>query len=64
MPTEAQMQTYIDALGITRMEISTRNYDDEFTTLLYQILTDGKDNIVCHNDAVVCHNDAVVYLSV
>ena len=55
MPTESQMQDYIDGLGITRMTISTRDYDDEFTTMLYQILTDGRNNLLfTRNGDLLC----------
>ena len=60
MPNEAQMQTYIDALGITRITVGTVDYDDEFTQLLYETITVGRDNIVtCDGEVVDCDGDVV-----
>ena len=61
MPSEAQMQTYIDALGITRLVVGTTGFDDEFTQLLYQTLTVGRDNIVTHNGDVITHEGNIVH---
>ena len=60
MPTEAQQQTYIDNLGITRVTEELTDYDDNFTLLLYELLKNGRDNIVTHNGDVVVHQGNVV----
>ena len=57
MSIETEQQTYIDGLGITRITVGTVDYDDEFTRLLYQTLTVGRDNIMVGDDGNVMVDD-------
>jgi len=60
MPSESEMQDYIGALGITRITVGTTDFDDEFTQLLYETITVGRDNIVTYEgDVVTCDGDVV-----
>ena len=57
MPTTAQMEAYILALGIAKIDNEKTNYDDEFTTLMYQMLTGGRDNILTDDSGDVITDD-------
>ena len=63
MPTTTQIETYLSSLGITKMVVSTTDFDDEFSAFIYQILVGARNNIVTHNGEVVVHNGNVVTTS-